>query len=134
MTAHTDDQDSTKDNEQLHQQQEAIEDLTKKLRQSEQAIEVCKNKIDALENDASKQTGQSEIGALQDMLATLTEKNDNFEDQLRKQQMSIILFGKVEASVDALKAQYEDKSVQPEYAHQWELEDLKEDLTKHIAQ
>ena len=48
--------------------------------------------------------------------------------------MSIILFGKVEASVDALKAQYEDKSVQPEYAHQWELEDLKEELTKHIAQ
>ena len=46
--------------------------------------------------------------------------------------MSIILFGKVEASVDALKAQYEDKSVQPEYAHQWELEDLKEDLTKQI--
>ena len=80
MTAHTDDQASTKDNEQLHQQQEAIEDLTKKLRHSEQAIEVCKNKIDALENDASKQTGQSEIGALQDMLAALTEKNDNFED------------------------------------------------------
>ena len=70
-----------KDDKLLLQQQEAIDEVAEKIKETALSVNVVETRLDELESKSSGRSS-SEIRSLQTMLSTLSERNGRLEDDL----------------------------------------------------
>ena len=82
QTVQTTEASTSKDERIYLQQQETIDDLGEKLKQSAFQFGVLQARIDSLESMNSGRGAANEISSMQMMLASLSERNDNLQEEI----------------------------------------------------